>query len=291
MRALPMLRLLQSVPDPWGPKLAVKSGAVTRTRTGPNEIKFIAPAHMALVMFTPQPDREVALNSDRKSSFLAPAGTLEIVPANAELFARWRTQKENLLVALAPDTLSRLAEQEFQSGDFELQPAKVGVIDEKAHMLADMIRDEFRKKEQINEIYLDSLITVFSTHLLRNYSSFRDMPHPHFRGGMSAHSWKQVNEYIHAHLSEKLSLEELARVADLSPSHFLRAFRETAGQPPHQYVLAARLALAERLVSTTDAPLATIAAKAGFSSHSHMTAAMRRNLSITPRDLRGRRAS
>jgi len=281
-----MLRLLESVPDSWGPKLAVASGAVTRTRTGPNEIKFIAPAHMALVMFTPQPNREIALNSDRKSQFMAPVGAIEIVPANAELFARWRTQKENLLVALAPETLEMLAAQEFESPDFELRPARAGLIDEKARMIAEMIRDEFHKKDEVNELYLDSLITVFSTHLLRTYSSFQERLYPRFRGGLSAQTWKRVDEYIHAHLSEKLSLEGLARLAGLSPSHFLRAFRETAGQPPHQYLMSIRLAAAERMITTTDTPLPLIAKAVGFSSHSHMTAAMRRHLSVTPGDLR-----
>ena len=102
-------RLLRSVPDEWGPKFETSSGAVTRTLTGPNSIRFNAPSHMALVMLTPQPGREVSLNSDRRSRFLAPVGAVEIIPSNAEVFARWKSAKENLLLALAPEQLSRLA--------------------------------------------------------------------------------------------------------------------------------------------------------------------------------------
>jgi AraC family transcriptional regulator len=70
-------KLLRSIPDEWGPKFEACSGAVTRTLTGPNSIKFNAPSHMALVMLTPQPGREVSLNSDRRSQFLAPQGNYQ----------------------------------------------------------------------------------------------------------------------------------------------------------------------------------------------------------------------
>ena len=57
--------MLNSVPQEWGPKIEHEGIAVARTHTGPNAIEFTAPANMALVMFTPQPRREVGLNSDR----------------------------------------------------------------------------------------------------------------------------------------------------------------------------------------------------------------------------------
>lgn len=281
-----MSSLLASVPDPWGPKFEAQDGAVTLTRTGPNEIRFIAPADMALVMLTPQPNREVALNSDRKSRFLAPAGAIEIVPARAELFARWTSTKENLLVAIAPERLRRMAESEFQSADFELQPAKVGFVDEKAHLLADMIRGEFRSGGPVNELYLDALIIAFSTHILRSFSSLGTRPRHVHRGGLRPSVWNRLNDYIHAGIAGNLSAEELAHVAGLSPSQFARAFRETTGQSPHRYVLSVRLAHAERMIASTDMPLPMIAARSGFASHSHMSATIRRFWSTTPNNLR-----
>ncbi|MGK6311370.1 helix-turn-helix domain-containing protein [Neorhizobium sp. DT-125] len=282
--------LLDSIPDEWGRKVEAESGALTETRTGPNSIEFKAPAHMVLVMLTPQPGREVALNSDRTSVFSAPVGTTEIIPADAELFARWRTAKENLLVALEPERLSRLAGLEFQKEDFKFRPPAAGHVDEKALLLANMIREEFQRGEPPNDLYFDSLITVFSTYLLRNYSTLPDRPMSGSRGGLSVRAWREVQDHIRTNLAEKLSVDELAGVAGLSPSHFLRAFRQTAGHAPHQYVLAARLEVAEQLALSTDTPLPMVARMAGFSNHSHMTAAMRRHKSTTPSALRRLRA-
>ncbi|MGH6861980.1 MAG: helix-turn-helix domain-containing protein, partial [Phyllobacterium sp.] len=284
-------KLLDSIPDHWGRKVVAESGAVTRTLTGPNSIEFKAPVHMALVMLTPQPGREIALNSDRKSVFTAPVGTLEIIPSDADLFARWSTLKENTLMALEPARLSRLAGLEFQTEDFEFRPPPDGHVDETALMLANLIRDEFQRGLPGNDFYFDSLITVFSTHLLRNYSTLSDRSVLPTRGGLSMKAWRDVQDYIRANLAEGLSVDRLASIAGLSPSHFLRAFGETAGQSPHQYVLAIRLEFAEQTAISTDMPLAMIARLAGFSSHSHMTAAMRRHRSVTPSALRRARGS
>lgn len=281
-----MAELLGGIPDSWGPKFESAAGAVTHTQTGPNSIEFTAPSHMALVLLTPQLEREVTLNSSRKSVFSAPVGTVEIIPATADLFARWKTAKENLLIALAPDRLSTLAGLEFDMEDFEFQIPKTGFVDEKALLLARMIKDEFEKGKPFNGLYFDSLITVFSTYLLRSYSSTRDRTAQRQRGGLSAKAWRNVEDYIRANLSEELTVERLAFIAGLSPSHFLRAFRQTSGLPPHQYVLGLRIELAERLAVETDMPLGIVAKLAGFSHHSHMTSAMRRHKGTTPSLLR-----
>lgn len=281
-----MSNLLKNVPDLWGPKFEGQSGAATVTRTGPNEIQFTAPADMALVMLTPQPNREVALNSDRKSRFLALAGSIEIVPAAAELFARWNSPKENLLVAIAPERLRRLAQLEFERSDLELQPAKLGLVDRRAHLLADMIREELRGGAEPDDFYLESLVTVLSVYLLRTFSSAGTRPHRAVKGGLRPEAWSRINEYIHVGLARKLSIEDLAEVAGLSLSQFARAFRETTGQPPHQYIVGLRLAHAERLLAETELPLSAVATRSGFASHSHLSSAMRRYWAITPSILR-----
>lgn len=241
---------------------------------------------MALVMFAPQPNREVALNSDRRTITLAPVGAIEVVPAGAELFARWPVAKENLLLAFDPWRLRQLAGGEFQNEDFEFRPPKPGFVDQRALSLAKLIREEFQRGEAANALCFDALITLFGSHLLRTYSSFHDRPQRLFSGGLSPKAWRGVSDYIHANLSESLSISRLAQVAGCSPSHFLRVFRQTSGQPPHQYVVAQRLALVERLATTTDMPVAAVAQAAGFSSNSHMTATMRRLRGIAPTDLR-----
>lgn len=278
--------MLRNVPDDWGPKFDGESGAVTHTQTGPNEIAFKAPAHMALVMFTPQPGRELALNSDRKAQALAPMGAIEVVPADAELFARWRAEKENLLVAFDPARLARISGLEFDKEDFEFQPPKLGFVDDRALFLANLLREELLSGAAVNELYIDSLITVFGTHLLRNYSTLSVRAERTPIGGLPPKAWRNVDDHIRANLDQRLSITQLALVARRSPGYFLRAFRETCGQTPHQYIIMLRLALAERLLTTTELPFSEVAKKAGFWSNSHMSATMKRTRGTMPKELR-----
>ncbi|MFT3974935.1 MAG: AraC family transcriptional regulator [Amaricoccus sp.] len=241
----------------------------------------------ALILLTPQPDREVALGADRWTIGLAPIGGVEIVPAGADLFARWRTEKENMLFALGAEQLAELADGEFGDDEVTLRPPGIGFIDRGALCLAQMARDEIGRGEEANTLCLDSLIVLLGTHLLRSYSTFAGRSPRRHVGGLAPLRWRFIRDYIESHLSERrLSIRELATTVGLSPSHFLRAFRETAGQAPHSYVIERRLVLAERLIREGDLPLNVIASMAGFASNSHMTSSMRRVRGYTPKDLR-----
>lgn len=278
--------MLRGVPDEWGPKYESDGGAMTRSHTGPNAIGYTAPVHMALVLLTPQPGRELALNSDRRTVGVAPAGSLEIIPASAEVFACWKVEKQSLLVAVDPGRLARLAGAEFDKDCFELHPPQLGTVDRHAHALAQSMRYELENAALSFEESLDALITLFSTHLLRNYSSLRPHSSPSLNGGLSPATWRKVNDFIQAHLGETLSLEKLASIAHLSPSHFARAFGQTAGQSPHGYVVTSRLARARELIVNTDLPLSQIASSVGFANHSHMTMRMKRLWGATPAEYR-----
>jgi AraC family transcriptional regulator len=281
-----LAKLLDFLPD-TGDTIFEWFGTAARiTQTGPNEISFRAPVHMALVMFTPQPTREIALNSGRKTIGSAPVGALEIVPAGAELFARWGVAKQNLLVAFDDRQLTELALLEFDKEEVEFRPPPLGAADKKAFTLATQIREEFERGLALNALCLDSLIMLLAAHLLRNHSSCADQLTHTVLGGLPARALRSVTEYIEENISQDLSIGRLAEVVGISPSHFLRAFRQTSGQAPHQYVLGRRLALVERLATASDMPLASVAKAAGFSNPSHMTATLKRLRGVTPTELR-----
>ncbi|MFN3520957.1 MAG: helix-turn-helix domain-containing protein [Phenylobacterium sp.] len=102
------------------------------------------------------------------------------------------------------------------------------------------------------------------------------------RGLIAPFKMRRVLEHIDANLPERLSVQDLAQVADLSPSHFARAFRQTTGEAPHHYILSRRIEKVREFLHETDLDLATVAFRAGFSSHAHMTSAFRKQMGMSP---------
>ena len=74
----------------------------------------------------------------------------------------------------------------------------------------------------------------------------------------------------------------LAARCALSPRHFTRQFREATGTTPHQWLLTQRLALAQRLLETTDQPIDHIAASAGFGTPAAMRLQFQQALDTSP---------
>ena len=85
-----------------------------------------------------------------------------------------------------------------------------------------------------------------------------------------------------AHLDRDLPVAELAHRALMSPRHFTRRFRATTGTSPHQWMLTQRLALARRLLETTDEPIEIVAQRSGFGTAAALRLRFRKHLDTTP---------
>ena len=105
---------------------------------------------------------------------------------------------------------------------------------------------------------------------------------PHAQRGLSPGAKRRVLEYVDAHFDEQLTLESLASVARLSVHHFARAFRQSTGEPPHQYVLRRRIERATEMLKESELPLSEIALAVGFSDHSHFARHFRRLVGMSP---------
>lgn len=73
-----------------------------------------------------------------------------------------------------------------------------------------------------------------------------------------------MQAYIQEHLLEELSIDRLAGVAKLSPSHFTRTFKQAFGTSPLRYVIELRVGRAATMLTTTDLKLADVAAAVGY---------------------------
>lgn len=102
------------------------------------------------------------------------------------------------------------------------------------------------------------------------------------RGGLAPWQMKQVAEFVRVNLDDRIHVEDLARRARLSPSHFCRAFKVTTAETPHAYVMRRRLEKAQALMLETNESLCQIADACGLADQAHLTRLFRRHLNVTP---------
>jgi AraC-like DNA-binding protein len=82
--------------------------------------------------------------------------------------------------------------------------------------------------------------------------------------------------------ADRCALSDLARLAGLSPFHFLRVFRATTGLTPHQHLLRTRLRAAASNLACSDASVTDIALSVGFEDLSNFTRSFRAEYHLSP---------
>jgi AraC family transcriptional regulator len=102
------------------------------------------------------------------------------------------------------------------------------------------------------------------------------------RGGLPAWQMRRVFAHVESNLCRKIPIRELARLLDLSASHFCRAFKCTFGVSPRAYVLRRRIEVAQGLMLTTSEPLSSIAFRCGMCDQQHFTRSFHRIVGETP---------
>jgi AraC-like DNA-binding protein len=109
----------------------------------------------------------------------------------------------------------------------------------------------------------------------------RKAQNPH-RNALPAFRVERVANYVREHLSEIITLNDMAEAAGMSSMHFAALFREATGLRPHHYLLEQRVLHAKELMTRTPWPLCDIAAGAGFSTQAHFTTVFKRIAGTTP---------
>ena len=93
---------------------------------------------------------------------------------------------------------------------------------------------------------------------------------------------RRVKEFVDAQISNDITISDLAAVAGLSQFHFIRAFKDSVGRSPYQYVLSERISVAKELLLKRDLSIDDVALAVGFSGASQLNRVFRKLIGVTP---------
>src|SRR5215467_8043374 len=92
----------------------------------------------------------------------------------------------------------------------------------------------------------------------------------------------RARDYMLARMDQPVLLDDMARVACLSPNHFIRTFRNAFGQSPHQYLVSRRLERAAMLLARTSRPVTDVCYSVGFESPGSFSWLFRKRYGVAP---------
>jgi len=126
---------------------------------------------------------------------------------------------------------------------------------------------------------------LFAIYIAEKYTNIAAQ-RPDYRGGLPIARLRKIEDYVRAHLAENISIETLAELAELSPFHFSRVFKQTTGMTPLQFVIRERMLQAQQLIRETSRSLIEIALDVGYTSPSHFAQVFRRTVGMVPTQFR-----
>jgi AraC-like DNA-binding protein len=91
-----------------------------------------------------------------------------------------------------------------------------------------------------------------------------------------------AREFAAALFTTPITVDDMARVAGLSPNHLLRTFKQVFHQTPYQYIIAKRIAYAQELLRSTDQSVTDICFAVGFASLGSFSWWFRRKAGVPP---------
>lgn len=98
-----------------------------------------------------------------------------------------------------------------------------------------------------------------------------------------------INQYIIDNYSRPISLKEVATLVDMNPTAFCNAFKKSSGLSFGKYLLAYRMKMAVKQLSTTHKNISEIAYSVGYNDVPHFTKTFHRYLGMSPSDYRNQR--
>jgi AraC-like DNA-binding protein len=136
--------------------------------------------------------------------------------------------------------------------------------------------EAWQSSDILSRLEADHLATTLVLSLFQQYGRLPSAAH------RRSHSLSWVPAYLSFNVGEPLTVAQMARRANLSPSRFSTVFRQHFGLSPHQYLLRLRIEHARSMLTTTDLPLRDIAAACGFADEHHFSKAFKRSVGMPP---------
>ncbi len=207
-------------------------------------------------------------------------GDITIFPANTQHKQSWDREWDFFLLCLDPKFMTQIAYESIGMESIDILPY-FATPDPLIYQFCIGLISELRSGELCCQLYVEHLIAALSIHLIRQYSvKNHSLQDPN---GLPKSKLQQAISYINEHLTEDLSLKDIAKVVGLSPFYFTNLFKQSTGMTAYQYVIYHRIERAKQLLNKQELSIAEVSEQVGFKSQSHFANVFRKYTNKTPK--------
>jgi AraC-like DNA-binding protein len=214
----------------------------------------------------------------RGASFVTPPAALFIVhPGEVHSnFAHGGQGCSYRDLFIGPEMIRRAAAQ-LQRKDKSLPFFKTVVVSDPL-IVRRYLRMHYAFERPASNLERESLLLGLLANLLERFTEDRAGERA---SGTEPRRLRRACDYLVEHHADNISLENLARIAALSPFHFNRLFSAQFGMPPHQFQTLVRVSRARALLREGWS-IPQTASQVGFFDQSHFNRHFKRIIGVTP---------
>lgn len=188
----------------------------------------------------------------------------------------------SIVFYLPRDALSVVLNDECPSCTRDLDcRSGAGVVDPMITKLAQVMHIALGHPQQVCPLFVDHIQFALAIHIVRTYGT-RSASVRQLKGGLASWQEKRAKDILSENLKGTLPLKTLAAECGLSLSHFSRAFRQSVGMTPHQWLVHRRIDSAKEYLAIRGMTLAHVATASGFADQSHLTRFFKRMVGVSP---------
>jgi AraC family transcriptional regulator len=230
-------------------------------------------AYLALHDFT-RTDGETTINGGSRSTLTDLRGLLTFVPAGSSMEG-WNSFQSRVSSIFAVHLAADVAD------DISNVPPALYFENSNLKSTLQKLQSVLDGSGIDYHVYAETLGLLLLWELRHSAHSVRSQPN-RARGGLTALQLRHIREFIDAQMANRITISDLAAVAGVSQFHFIRAFKDSIGLSPYQYVLSERIRRTKELLAKRDLSLANVAFVVGFRDASQLNRVFRRIVGVTP---------
>jgi AraC family transcriptional regulator len=186
-----------------------------------------------------------------------------------------------LRVYLPRQRMISVAESMAHRSDVRLRLPSPGFDDYIVTNLLNIINFAFENPERASQLLVDEISILLMSHLIHNYSDITPVARS-TRGGLATWQERIAKEILFGRIFDPPTADELGQACGVSARHFIRAFRQSTGHTPHQWLMQERVLKAQNLLEHSDRTLTEISALCGYANQSHFCRAYLRYFGQNP---------